>query len=75
MFLYGITFSVMLIWLFLRLDTYDSQVKELSKAVTEIDTEKVYDCYFKYATGDLEPDGDEFKQFFCDKNQTKWDLI
>ena len=37
--------------------------------------ERVYDSYFKYAAGDLKPDGEEFKQFFCDKShKNKWDL-
>ena len=75
MVLYGITFIVMMIWLLLMLDTYNKQLDLLGKEVMEMDTEKVYDCYFNETTGDLKPDNETYKQFFCDKNQTKWDLI
>ena len=79
MFLYGVTFMTMLIWLFCRLDTYNSQLESLAESIMEIDKKKhgeaVYDCYFNETTGDLAPMNETYKQFFCDKNQTLWDLI
>ena len=79
MFLYGVTFMTMLIWLFCRLDTYNAQLESLAESIMEIDKKKhgeaVYDCYFNETTGDLAPMNETYKQFFCDKNQTLWDLI
>ena len=74
MLLYGVSFLTMLIWMFVRLDTYSSQMKSLAKSVMEIDVEGIYDCYIRDDYGDLYLDEKE-TQLFCDKNQTKWDLI